>query len=97
MIGFLDSAQMLEKPCQIVLIGYPNEPSYRMMEQFLASLAIVDMVMISCFPEQSLPVEHPAYAKTMIGGKPTVYICSNYSCSPPFTDAGEIAAYLNKE
>lgn len=96
MIAFLDYALMLDKPYQVVLIGHPDEPSHRAMKEFFANLATVDMVMVSCFPGQSLPEEHPAHAKTMINGKSTVYICRNYSCSPPFTDSEKIRAYLMK-
>lgn len=97
MTAFLDSALMLDRPCHVVLIGEEDDPSYRALKEFFANLAIVDMVMMTQRPGHSLPQDHPAYAKTMINGQATAYICRNYRCSPPLTDREKIRAYLMTE
>ncbi len=45
-------------------------------------------------PENDLAKSHPAFGKTAIDNKPTVYICHNNTCSSPLTNSEEITQAL---
>ena len=42
---------------------------------------------------QVLPEGHPAHGKTLVDGKPTLYVCRGTRCSLPVTDAGASIAW----
>jgi hypothetical protein len=41
-------------------------------------------------PDSSLPAQHPAAGKGLVGGRPALYVCRNMSCEPPITDPGRV-------
>ena len=57
-------------------------------------VSLPDRVLIPLEPGKVLPPHHPAHGKTMIGGRPTAYICQGQSCGPPHTEADVLAAAL---
>ncbi len=97
LVGFLDAVQMMENPCQIVLVGLPGTDAYQELERTLAALPLVDTVLQSCLPELPLSPEHPAFGKKMVDGKPTVYICSDFRCSPPLTKSDTLSSFFNRK
>jgi uncharacterized protein YyaL (SSP411 family) len=50
---------------------------------------------LAWFDPAAGPSDLPLLAgKTLVGGKPTAYVCRNYACDKPVTDPGELAKAL---
>jgi uncharacterized protein YyaL (SSP411 family) len=48
-------------------------------------------------PGESLKAISPLLeGKTQLNGKPTVYVCHNFTCSPPVTEWEELKPLLNE-
>ena len=57
-----------------------------------------DALFIALFPGDAppLPEHHPAFGKTMLGGRATAYVCHGETCSLPVTDAAALARLLDE-
>ncbi len=85
----------LEKPKEIVVVGSEEEPE---------TLKLLDAINARYLPNKTLqliapdepPDKVPALlqGKGRIGGKATAYVCHNYTCSPPATDAAKLEELL---
>ena len=85
----------LEKPKEIVLVAARSDP---------ATQEILTQLHSTYCPNQTLQVVEPGEplekislllkGKAQIDGKPTVYVCHNFTCSPPATEWEEIKAML---
>jgi len=76
----------LEKPKELVVVGERGDPR---VEQLLARIHAVyqpNLVMQLVSPSEPLEKLSPVLqGKSQIGGQPTVYVCHNFTCSPPVT------------
>ncbi len=90
----------LSKPLQVVIAGNPALPETR---------ALLDVVNRRYFPNKVLFVVDGPDHKQLggwlpfiegmrpIGGKPTAYVCENYSCRLPTTDPSRVAELLDEK
>ena len=49
------------------------------------ALSLPNRVVLEQPPGGALPASHPAYAKGLVEGRPTAYVCNGPVCSPPLT------------
>jgi uncharacterized protein YyaL (SSP411 family) len=85
----------LEKPKEIVLVGDREDPNTAELVTQIHSLYLPNRTLQVIGPEKSLEAVSPLLkGKTQIKGRPTVYVCHNYTCSAPVTDWQELNSLL---
>ncbi len=85
----------LTKPKEIVVIGDPQNSHTRELLSEIHSLYLPNFTLQLAKPNESLEKVSPLLqGKTAIDGKPTIYVCHNYTCSAPVTDWSELKPLL---
>jgi len=85
----------LEKPKEIVLVGEKKDQATKDLLHEIYSLYLPNMTLQVVEPGKSLKEISPLLeGKNQIDGKPTVYVCHNFTCSPPVTWRGELKGLL---
>ena len=85
----------LEKPKEIVLVGKRDDPAQRDLLRKINSLYLPNKTLQLIEPGEPLGKISPVLeGKTQLNGKPTVYVCHNFTCSPPVTDWEELKKLL---
>jgi hypothetical protein len=82
----LNNVELLTKPLQIVLVGESGSASFDAFRRAVYDVSLPNRVVMSVPPGGSLPSNHPASGKGLIGGKPAVYVCEGPVCSLPITE-----------
>jgi hypothetical protein len=85
----------LKKPKEVVVVGREEEPGTLKLLDAINALYLPDKTLQLISPDES-PEKIPALlqGKGQIAGRPTAYVCHNYTCSPPVTDAAKLAELL---
>jgi hypothetical protein len=86
MTAFLKSLETVIEGLQVVVIGPVNNPKTHELMSAVRGRALPNALLLLIDPAQSLPEGHPAFGKTMDGGRPTAYLCQRNACSPPITN-----------
>ncbi|HEY2989586.1 MAG TPA: thioredoxin domain-containing protein, partial [Candidatus Binatia bacterium] len=85
----------LETPKEIVLVGDRNDPNSQGLLNQIRALYLpnytIQLVEPGNPPQEVSPLLR---GKGQIGGKPTVYVCRNFTCSPPVTEREELKKLL---
>jgi uncharacterized protein YyaL (SSP411 family) len=78
----------LRKPKEIVVIGNPKAPETERLVADIQRLYLPNKILFRIDPDQpeGTPLPDPVKGKKMLNGKPTVYICHNFTCSQPLTE-----------
>ncbi|MBI3805558.1 MAG: thioredoxin domain-containing protein [Nitrospirae bacterium] len=86
MIGAADF--YLRQPKEIVVIGPANDGETERLISNLAQLYLPNKVLFRVDPNQpeGTPLPDPVKGKKMLNNKPTVYLCHQFTCSPPLTE-----------
>ncbi|MBI2089252.1 MAG: thioredoxin domain-containing protein [Deltaproteobacteria bacterium] len=85
----------LEKPKEIVLVGAEADPRLKGLANKIHSLYLPNKTLQLLVPGEPLgPNAALLEGKAQIGGKPTVYVCHNFTCSPPVTEWDELKELL---
>jgi len=85
----------LRKPKEIVVLGKANDPETERLLSNIQRLFLPNKVLIRADPDQAdVPLPDPVKGKQMLDGKPTVYLCRNFTCSPPLTEWNAIREQL---
>ena len=90
----LNQAEFLERAVVVTLAGLPDAAGTHALRRAVTRVSLPDRVLMSVAPGTDLPPHHPAAGKTMVGGRPTAYICIGQSCGPPHTEPDVLAAAL---
>jgi hypothetical protein len=86
----------LDKPKEIVLVGDRKTPETRGLLEKIHSLYLPNMTLQLASPDYSLEHISPLLAgKKPLAGKPTVYVCHNFTCSRPAADWDELKTLLD--
>ena len=92
MLGALDF--YLEKPREIVIVGEPDDSASTELLKAVHSTYLPNKTLQLVKPEEPLDNIAPALqGKGQVNGKPTAYVCHNFTCSAPL-DNGEALARL---
>jgi hypothetical protein len=76
----------LEKPKEIVLIGADQDPSTGDLLKKINAVYLPNKTVQLAAPDESLAKISPLLeGKKQIDGKPTAYVCHNFTCSAPVT------------
>ena len=85
----------LEKPKEIVLVGEKDDRRRRDLLKKIHSLYLPNKTVQAFEPGEPLGKLSPLLeGKIQISGKTTVYVCHNFTCSPPVTEWEELEPLL---
>ena len=87
----------LIKPKEIVVVGKREDATTAELLSEIQSHYLPNNTLQLVAPDTSLePVSPLLVGKRQIDGKPTVYICENFTCSAPITTVGELHTALQR-
>jgi uncharacterized protein YyaL (SSP411 family) len=90
----LNAMEFTVNAVQVVIIGDDRNPETQALVRAVLDRSVATRIMMLMRPGQKLPAKHPAFGKTMEGGKPTAYICVGQTCSAPITQPVALANSL---
>jgi uncharacterized protein YyaL (SSP411 family) len=86
----------LHKPKEIVLVGEKKNSETLELLAKIHSLYLPNMTLQLAGPNESLEKISPLLAdKKQLEGKPTAYVCHNFTCSPPVVEWEELKRLLD--
>jgi uncharacterized protein YyaL (SSP411 family) len=86
----------LQKPKEIVVLGKREDTATAALIKEIHSTYLPNKTLQLVSPGESLEKISPALqGKTQIDGKPTVYVCQQFTCSAPVTDSRELRDLLD--
>jgi len=85
---------------EIALVGTRGADDTDLLQTALAGEFLPDRVLVSWDPgreeTRGLPEQVPLLAgKTLVDGRAAVYVCRNYACQAPVTNAAALSALLS--
>ena len=87
----------LNKPKEIVVVGKREDVKTAELLSEIQSHYLPNMTLQLVAPDASLRQVFPLLVgKIQVDGKPTVYICENFTCSAPVTNRGELQTVLQR-
>jgi uncharacterized protein YyaL (SSP411 family) len=87
----------LQKPKEIVVVGKQENPDVANLIENIHSLYLPNSSLQLVGPGEPLEKISPLLqGKTQVGGKATVYVCHNFTCSAPVTSWSELKTLLEK-
>jgi len=94
MATYLNNYEFCTSCFEIVVLGPPSDPATQDLIRAVLGRSLPNRLLITVAPGETLPPNHPAEGKTMIDGRPTVYICGGGVCSAPVADANTLSQVL---
>jgi len=86
----------LQKPKEVVLVGHKKDPETVELLNKIHSLYLPNMTLQVASPDDSLEkVSSLLAGKKQFAGKPTVYVCHNFTCSRPVVEWDELKPLLD--
>ncbi len=87
---------LTEGPVEVAIVGEESHQNVRAFREALARCYLPNRIVATGSPEQpsSLPLIKDRLA---VSGKPTLYICRNYTCRQPITDPRSVEEALQAE
>ena len=77
----------LEKPKEIVVVGAPDDPATSSLLEKMRFLYLPNQTIQLFAPSEPLKEASPLLeGKGQLNGKPTVYVCHDFTCSLPMTE-----------
>ncbi|MBI2359971.1 MAG: thioredoxin domain-containing protein, partial [Deltaproteobacteria bacterium] len=87
----------LEKPKEIIVAGAEGDPELKDLVRKIHSLYLPNKTLQILFPGGPAGPNAALLAgKTQIGGKPTAYVCRNFTCSQPVTEWDDLKELLEQ-
>jgi uncharacterized protein YyaL (SSP411 family) len=94
---FLQAVEFaLAGPVEIAVVGAADAPETRALLRVIYESYVPNRVLMLSDPRkpQEAPDSPLLRGRTLVDGRPAVYICRNYACQRPITDAGELRSAL---
>jgi uncharacterized protein YyaL (SSP411 family) len=92
--GLLISAELLQNPIQVVIVGDHNDPATAALRTAAFATPSPLLTLLSRQPDSSLAETHPAFGKGLVNGRPAAYVCVGMTCSPPMVEPAELRHHL---
>ncbi|MFL5268586.1 MAG: thioredoxin domain-containing protein [Stellaceae bacterium] len=83
---FLNNAEFLGKPLQIVVVGTAGNPAFEALIRAVYEVSLPNRIVLTVPPGGLLPADNPAFGKGLVAGMPAAYVCEGPVCSLPVTD-----------
>ncbi len=86
---------LTEGPVELALVGDDQEPAFQALKNAVADTYLPNRIVASIRPNttSTLPL---LQGKTIVSGQPALFVCRNFSCQRPITDAQAVADALRK-
>jgi len=86
----------LSTPKEIALVGEPDAPDTQALRAAIFQPYRPNKVVVLRRPDETTPAIHSPLLeqRTQLGGVATAYVCENYACKLPVTDAAALTAQL---
>ena len=86
---------LLKGVMEVVIVGNPGDDGVKEMISEINSTYLPNKVLQLVSPDTPLGKVSPLLqGKTQVDGKPTAYVCQNFTCSAPVTSARELKGLL---
>ena len=92
--GLLSSAELLQRPIQVVIIGDRDDPAAAELRAAAFETPSPLLAILSLQPDSSLAETHPAFGKGLVNGRPAAYVCVGMTCSPPMVEPAELRRHF---
>ncbi|PKU21772.1 thioredoxin domain-containing protein [Telmatospirillum siberiense] len=92
MAAMLNAWDLLANAVQLVLIGPPEDETYRDMLKVITGICLPNLILTRLSADQPLPKDHPAFEKVTAASHytPTAFICVGPVCSLPLSNPAEL-------
>ncbi len=87
--------ELLVTGLQIVVVGPVGNARTEALSNAAFQAPAAARVITLREPDRPLPSDHPAFAKEMLEGAPTAYVCRGPVCGLPLTEPTDLVAALN--
>ena len=85
----------LATPREIALVGVPDAADTQALREAIFTPFLPNKVVVLQRPDAAAAIASPLLAgRTQLGGRATAYVCQNYACQLPVTDAEALRAQL---
>jgi hypothetical protein len=85
---------LLEGPVELAFVGAEGDPALQALEHAARAMFLPNRI-IARSTGANGAARHPLLAgKSLVDGKPALYICRNFTCRRPLTDPSEVADAL---
>jgi hypothetical protein len=85
---------LTEAPIELALVGAPDDPAFTAIQDIMGTVYLPNRIIAVSRRADGASV-HPLLAgKQTVAGRAALYICRNFSCQQPLTDAGAVAETL---
>jgi uncharacterized protein len=91
----INNAELTMRPAQIVLVGERSDPGFAALRRAAHQVSLPNRVVLAVAPNQALSLDHPAYGKGVVDGRPAAYVCEGPVCSLPLTDPQALVEALS--
>ena len=88
---FFNSFEVFLETSQCVLCGVPSDPQAQDLRHAVLRRSIANRCLVHVKDASALPEEHPAHGKSLLDGKPTLYVCKGTRCSLPVTTPEQLS------
>jgi hypothetical protein len=91
----LNVLALLETPAtELCVVGAEGSEERDAIERAIAGILLPNRVVAHVDPGRPNPDLPLTRDKTLVAGKPALYVCRNYACEAPITDPAQIAAIV---
>ena len=85
---------LLNGPIEVALVGMQGDPPYETLRAEVNRHYLPNRILAHYDPQGPDP-QHPlTRGKTLVNGRPALYVCRNFACQTPITDPSAIEAAL---
>ncbi|MGF7158587.1 hypothetical protein FHS85_000197 [Rhodoligotrophos appendicifer] len=93
--GMLNGFEDLVALTQVIIVASDFDEASSLRRAVLAQ-SIPSRMILTLKTTSQLGRDHPAAGKTMVDGRPTLYLCRGTTCSLPVTETEEVAALIKR-
>ena len=90
LMTLLNNYELLQSATELVIVGNPEDPATEALRRAVYDKSLPNKVVRRLAPDTTLPPDHPAVGKGLVGGKPALYVCRNMTCEAPITDPARL-------
>jgi uncharacterized protein YyaL (SSP411 family) len=93
LLGALDRA--VHPSIEVAVVADPSDPAAAALVREVTSRVVPGSVLLSAAPSVGTELSPLLQHRDMVDGKPTAYVCRDYSCDLPVTEPSELRAQLD--
>ncbi len=93
----LGNSDILLNPVAVIILTPPGAAEAASFQRIFRKFSLPPLAKMVLPADKVLPKDHPAFGKTLVGGKTTVYVCFGRQCLAPVTAPEEMEQLLRQE